>query len=144
MDRQKAAPGSPIQISKLDTEYSKGHVRITIELTPREGLEFDVPDTDIVKEIGPCLKYIMFRFTGQSANGKAPVGQPIDPAEIRKKEAAEKERVDSMIAEGQARSLQGFEKALERAKKGGNAAEIADAKLALTRVQARIRATEAG
>jgi len=139
-----ATQPSPIEVSLLNSEYSKESVRITIELKPADGMTFDVPDADIVKEIGPCLKYILFRFTGQSANGKAPGSQLVDASEVRKKEAEQKEKVDSMIAEGQARSLQGFEKALERAKRGKDPAEIADAELALTRVKAKIRATEAG
>lgn len=134
-----AAPTSVPIVSKLSTEYTPGHVQIIIELTPKDGETFDVPPKEIVKELGPSLNYILFRFTGEE--GDAPT--PENRAAAKKAEQDEKDRVDKMIAEGQARSLAGFEKALKRAKAGKNPAEIADAEVALERVKARIRANDA-
>lgn len=134
-----AAKTSVPIIAKLATEYTPGHVNITIELSPKDGEAFGVPPQDVVKELGPCLNYILSRFTGEGAAAPTPESR----AEAKKAEANEKERVERLIAEGQARSLLGFQKALERAEKLGDPAEIADAKLALTRVEARIKANEA-
>lgn len=134
-----AAPTSLPIVTKLTTEYTPGHVMFNIELMPKDGEVFGVPPEDIVKELGPCLNYMLFRFTGKEASAPAPESR----AEAKKAEAAERERHAKLLAEGQARSLQGFEKALERANASKNPKEIADATLALDRVKARIAANDA-
>lgn len=127
------------KLDKLATEFTPERITLHIELVPAGGEVFEEPMESSASKLDAVANYAASTF--RARNGPAPT--PESKGSIRKAEEAEKERVAQKIREGQERSLSGFRKALERAVKGGNPAEIADAKVALARVEARIRATEA-